>query len=421
MPKRAKELQPAEVRRLNKPGYHPVGGVAGLLLVVKPSGAKSWVLRYSTGETRVSAEGNPYAVRRDFGLGPFPDVGLKDARERAREARDDLFRGVDPIDARRERNRARLEARQRNVTFRECARMCHEAKAPGFRSEKHKNDWINSLKIHAFPKIGNVPVNEIDVDHVRRVLDTIWTTKTETATRVRQRIEAVLGYAKTARYRDGDNPAAWSENLENLLPNPSSVTKVQNFRSLKYDDCPAFMAELKKRDGTGARALEFAILTAARTGEVRGATWDEIDFKRRTWTIPAEKMKADEEHVVPLSDAAMAVLDRQPRDSDYIFPAVRGGKLSDMTLLAVLKRMNYYDKTTCHGFRSSFANWAINETDEPDFVSEECLAHNIGNEVRKHYKNRTRAAKRLKLMREWARYLGYREQGAKVTKLEASA
>lgn len=420
MPKRAKELQPAEVRRLKKPGYHPVGGVAGLMLCVKPSGAKSWVFRYSTGETRMSSTGKPYAVRRDFGLGPFPDVGLKDARERAREARDDLFRGVDPIDARRERNRARLEARQRNVTFRECARMCHEAKAPGFRSEKHKNDWINSLKIHAFPKIGNVPVNEIDVDHVRRVLDPIWTTKTETATRVRQRIEAVLGYAKTAKYRDGDNPAAWAENLENLLANPSSVTKVQNFRSLKYDDCPEFMEELKKRDGTGARALEFAILTAARTGEVRGATWDEIDFKRRTWTIPAERMKADEEHVVPLSDAALAVLEGMPCDNGLIFPAVRGGKLSDMTLLAVLKRMNYYERTTCHGFRSSFANWAINETDEPDFVSEECLAHNIGDGVRRSYKERTRKAKRLKLIREWARYLGYEEKGARVVSLNAA-
>ena len=409
------------MRRLKKPGYHPVGGVAGLLLCVKPSGAKSWVLRYASGETRTSSTGKPYAMRRDFGLGAFPDVSLSQARDRARQARDDLFNGVDPIDARRARMRALRESRERNVTFRQCAEKCHAAKSAEFRSTKHKNDWFNSLKMHAFDKIGNVPVNEIDVDQVRRVLDPIWQTKTETATRVRQRIEAVLGYAKTAGYRSGDNPAAWGENLENLLPNPSKVRKTRHFRALDYRDCPEFMADLRKREGTGARALEFAILTAARTGEVRGATWDEIDFQAGTWTIPGERMKAGEEHAVPLSDAALAVLERMPRDNEFIFPAVRGGKLSDMTLLAVLKRMDYYTKTTCHGFRSSFADWAMAETDEPDHISEMALAHQVGPEVRRSYKRSTLKSKRLKLMREWARYLGYAEQGAAVVCMEASA
>jgi len=420
MPKRAKELQPVEVKRIKKPGYHPAGGVAGLLLCVKPSGSKSWVLRYSTGETRTSSKGKSYAVRRDLGLGPYPDIGLAKARERAREARDLLYQGIDPVEDRRARMRTMKSERERNVTFRECAILCHDAKSSEFRSDKHKADWINSLHIHAFPVIGRIPVHEIDVHAVLKVLQPIWETKTETATRVRQRIEAVLGYAKTAGYRDGDNPAAWSENLENLLPKPSKVTKVNHFRALDYRECPEFMAELNKRDGTGARALRFAILTAARTGEVRGATWDEIDFQRRTWTVPGERMKSGEEHVIPLTDASMAVLEQQPRDAGYIFPAVRGGKLSDMTLLAVLKRMNYYERTTCHGFRSSFADWAINETDEPDFISEMCLAHKIGDKVRRSYKRSTLKAKRLRLMREWSRYLGYAEKGAKVTKLEAA-
>ena len=419
MPKRAKELTAAEVRRITKPGYHPVGGVAGLLLCVKPTGAKSWVLRYSTGETRTSSKGKPYAVRRDMGLGAFPDVGLAAARDRARKARDDLYHGIDPIDRRRERDRSRIEARVRNVTFRECAQLCHSAKAEEFKSSKHRNDWINSLKIHAFPHIGNTPVSEIDVNHVHRVLEPIWTTKTETATRVRQRIEAVLGYAKTAKFREGDNPAGWSENLENLLPKPSKVASVSNFRSLDYRDCPEFMGELKTREGTGARAVEFMILTASRSGEVRGATWREIDQERGTWTIPAERMKMDEEHVVPLSDAALSILEKMPKDSEYIFPAARGGKLSDMTMLAVLKRMGYHDKTTCHGFRSSFANWAQEETDEQDFISEMALAHNVGDKVRRSYKRSKLKQKRLKMMREWSKYLGYKERSGAIIKLNS--
>lgn len=419
MPRRAKEMEAVQVRRIKRPGYHPVGGVAGLLLCVKPSGAKSWVLRYSTGATRMSSTGKPYAVRRDLGLGPWPDVGLAQARERARQARDDLFQGIDPIDARRDRRRALREATERNITFRKCAEQCHAAKSAEFRSVKHKADWLNSLKTHAFGKIGEVPVREVDVEHVRRVLEPIWATKTETATRVRQRIEAVLGYARTAGYRSGDNPAAWAENLENLLPKPSKVRKVEHFRALHYRECPEFMQELKTREGTGARALEFAILTAARSGEVRGAKWNEID--RKTWTIPGARMKAGEEHTVPLSDAALAVLEQMPRDNEFIFPAIRGGKLSDMTLLAVLKRMGFYSKTTVHGFRSSFAEWAMAETDHPDHISEMALAHKIGAEVRRSYKRSTLKAKRLKLMREWAKFLGYRETGAQIVSLEASA
>jgi len=420
MPKRAKEMQPIQVKRITKAGYHPVGGVAGLLLCVKPSGAKSWVLRYATGETRTSGTGKPYAVRRDMGLGPYPDVPLSQARERARQARDLLYQGIDPLENRKRERDANREQGETRKTF---ATVWREFMPKKFAelSATNRQHWKASIENYALPVIGSMLVSDIEMRHIKAVLDPIWTEKTMTAKKLRGRLEAVLSFATVHGYRQGDNPARWADNLKEVLPAPSKVHKVKHFKALPIDEAPAFMDELRKREGTAARAVEFAILTAARSGEVRGARWDEIDKQRKRWTIPAERMKMNRDHVVPLSDAALAVLDKMPRDNDLIFPAPRGGMLSDMSLLAVIKRMGYRERATVHGFRSTFKDWATEETDVQDFISEMALAHSVGDEVQQAYKRSDLAAKRLKLMREWSRYLGYTEKGAKVTKLEATA
>lgn len=419
MPKRAKELEALQVRRIKKPGYHPVGGVAGLLLCVKPSGAKSWVLRYATGETRTSSTGKPYAARRDMGLGPYPDVTLSQARERARQARDLMYEGIDPLDQRKRQRDALKEERSTRKTFTEVWDEFFRKKAQEL-SAKNVQHWRASMNNYALPVIGHMTVSDIEMRHIQDVLEPIWTTKTMMAKKVRGRLEAVLSFATVKGYRQGDNPARWADNLKEVLPKPSAVHKVTHFRALSIDEAPEFITALRQRDGNAARALEFAILTAVRSGEVRGARWDEIDLKRRRWTIPAERMKMDRDHAVPLTDSMVDLLKALPRESDLVFPAPRGGPLSDMSLLAVIKRMGFKEKTTAHGFRSTFKDWATEETDVQDFISEMALAHDVSDDVMKAYRRSDLTGKRLKLMRQWSQFLGYPEQTAKVVSMEAA-
>ena len=411
MPKVKPELKPVSVQSLTKPGFHAVGGVQGLLLRVTPSGARSWVLRVSTGETRYSKEGNPRSVRRDIGLGGYPDVSLAQARERARAIKEELWAGRDPIAERRAAQDAMRAEQARHITFTEAAQKCHAAKESEFRNAKHRKDWIAALERYAYPKIGHMPVDAVDVPHVLKVLEPIWKTKTETATRVRQRLEAVLSWAKVSGYRDGDNPAKWSENLDQVLPAPNKIRKSSHFKALPWQDVPEFMAALRKREGMAALALEFAILTAARSGEVRGAQWSEIDLDARVWTVPADRIKAGKPHRVPLSDDAVAVLERTPRmhGSDHVFTAPRGGALSDMTLSAVLKRMKV--DATVHGFRSSFKDWARSCTSYPDEVSELALAHVNSDATRAAYARDELLPQRKRLMADWAAFIDGAEQG----------
>lgn len=394
MPKKAPELSALKVRRLSdRIGFHAVGGVAGLYLAVNPPRASSWILRVKVGEKR-----------RDIGLGGYPDVTLEQAREKAREARDQIAKGIDPVEARKAARASLALSQAMALTFKQAAHACHKAKVDEFRNEKHKADWISSLERYAFPAIGDLPVAEIDLPHIVTVLQPIWTEKTETATRVRQRIESVLAWATVNKYRTGDNPARWKGNLEHALAKPSKVRKVEHHAALAWQDIGSFMAELRKREGMGARALEFAILTAARSGEVRGATWDEIDLKAKLWTIPAARMKANKTHRVPLSDPAVKLLKALPRmeGSPYVFPAVRGGMLSDMTISAVTRRMGY--DVVPHGFRSSFKDWARSSTAYPDEVSELALAHVNNDATRAAYARDELLPKRTQLMREWARF-----------------
>ncbi len=393
MPKKAKELSAVQVKRLTKPGFYSVGGVSGLSLQVKETGARSWILRAKIG-----------AKRRDVGLGGFSDVTLADARDSAREAREQIRQGIDPVEARKAARATLMAAQAKELTFEQAAILCHKSKAPAFRNIKHGSDWINSVKRYALPIIGKLPVADVELPHVIKILEPIWTTKTETATRVRQRIESVLAWATVSGYRTGDNPARWKGNLEYALAKPSKVRKVKHHAALPWQEIGGFMVELRKREGMAAKALEFLILTAARSGEVRLATWDEIDLDAKIWTVPADRMKAERAHRAPLSTPAIALLKALPHfeGSPHVFSAPRGGALSDMTISAVCRRMKV--NAVPHGFRSSFKDWARSSTSYADEVSELALAHISSDATRAAYARDELLPKRIRLMRDWAKF-----------------
>ncbi|MCA3219355.1 MAG: tyrosine-type recombinase/integrase [Burkholderiales bacterium] len=424
MPKKAAELSAIRVRDIRQPGMHFVGGVAGLALQVLPSGGRSWVLRVRIG-----------GKRRDMGLGGFPDVPLAQAREAARRARDKIKNGIDPIEEARQAREVLRRAVQNAITFQDVAETYIDQQAPGWKNPKSAAQWRASLKAYAYPLIGSKYVRDITVQDVLAVVEPIWTTKTETASRVRQRMDKILGAAIARGYRPHPNPAAWDDNLENILPARGRVIKKQKQPSLPYTQIGEFMAELRKREGDGAAALEFAILCASRSGEVRGATWQEIDWNERTFTIPSERMKMDREHRVPLSTAALAVLERQweaacaesphgkPDPKTLIFPSASGTEVSDATLNAVIKRMNegvakWLDKdgraAVQHGFRSTFATWRQDRTNFPEELGEIALAHSKDDKSAAAYQRGEMLEKRRKLMQAWADYCSKIERPAKV-------
>lgn len=393
MPRKAKELSALEVGRLKSPGRYPVGGVAGLCLKVTDTGARSWVLR-------VMIAGK----RRDAGLGGYPDVPLALAREKARKAREGIEQGVDPIAQRAAAASALMATRGAETTFEQAARKFIESKSAEWKNVKHAAQWTATLETYAYPVVGKLQVRDVTLSHVVKILEPIWTTKTETAVRLRGRIESVLDWATVRGYRHGDNPARWKGHLDKLLPKPGKVAKVEHHAALPVDAIGAFLVDLRKREGIAAKALEFGILTAARSGEVRGATWSEIDLDAATWTIPGERMKAGKEHRVPLSDAALEVLRSLLRfaDNDLVFVAPRGGVLSDMTLTAVMRRMKV--DAVPHGFRSTFRDWASERTGYPRDVCEMALAHAIGNQVEAAYRRGDLFEKRRRMMADWAAF-----------------
>ena len=410
MPRLANELKPVHLRHLNEPGRYAVGGVPGLLFHVRPSGSKHWILRVSVG-----------GRRRDIGLGGFPAVGLSEARDRAREHRDKIRRGIDPVAERKQAEAELRKARLRNITFREAALRCHHSKSQEFRSVKHRHDWINSLERYAFPRIGNHQIQDIGLPEVLQILEPIWTTRTETATRVRQRLESVLTWATVSGYRSGDNPARWDGNLKEILPLPSKIARVKHFPALPWRRIPEFMADLRSREGQGARALEFLIYTATRTGEVRQARWDQVNWNEKTWDLPGEAMKNGRPHRIPLPDPVMTLLESIPRidRSPYLFAAPNGGMISNATMSAVIKRMHrgklassregYIDSdqdrvAVPHGFRSAFKDWARTETDFRDEVSELALAHVNSDTTRAAYARDELLEKRKELMVLWGSY-----------------
>lgn len=412
MPKKAKELSALEVNRLAGAGYHAVGGVAGLHLQIKPSGAKTWIFR-------VVIAGR----RREIGLGGFPGVTLAGAKEAARIARNKIKEGTDPVEESKAKRIALLAAQAASITFGEAAAKFIEAHESGWKNSKHASQWTTTLETYAFPTIGKIRVSDIQTAHVITILEKIWTTKTETASRLRGRIESVLDWATVRGYRKGENPARWKGHLDKLLPAPAKVQKVVHHAALDYREVGTFMADLAKVEGMGARALEFAILTAARSGEVRGATWAEIDEQASVWTIPAERMKAEKEHRIPLSAAALALLAKQPRivGTDLIFPNSneKPSALSDMTMTAVLRRMGV--AVTAHGFRSTFRDWAGETTAYPREVIEHALSHQLKDKAEAAYARGTLFDKRRRLMADWAKHCATVATVGSVTAIRSNA
>ncbi|MDR3499938.1 MAG: integrase arm-type DNA-binding domain-containing protein [Parvibaculum sp.] len=395
---------------LSKPGTYADGG--GLVLRVKPNGGKFWVMRYSLNHSA-----------REMGLGSVRDVSLKDAREAAGAAHKLLAVGLDPLAQRKaEADAQRLDA-ARAMSFRQCAEAFIKAHSPSWKNPKHRQQWPNSLRDYAFPIFGDLPVADIDTGLVLKALEPIWSTKRETAGRVRGRIEAVLDWAIARGYRQGPNPALWRGHLAHLLATRSKAT-VKHHPALPYADMPAFMMKLRERKGSGARCLEFVILTAARSGEARGATWDEIDLDAAVWIVPGSRMKAGKEHRVPLSDAAIALLKSMAelREGTLVFPSAKRGKpISDMTMGKTLKGMDRPD-ITAHGFRSTFRDWVSEQTSYPGEMAEMALAHTIGNKVEAAYRRGDLFEKRRRLMADWADYCSKpRSAGATVTPIRAGA
>jgi integrase len=371
--------------RANRPGRYHDGG--GLYLQVRSASEKSWLFRFR---------------RKWMGLGPFRDVSLAEARAAAAKCRKMLLAGIDPLEERRsERMKAKLEAIA-GTTFRECAERYVASHQVGWKNPKHKQQWRNTLATYAYPVLGAIAVGAVDTGLVVKVLEPIWTTKPETASRLRGRIESVLDWAKARGYRQGENPARWRGHLDHLLPARHKVRAVRHHAALPYGDVPIFLAELRHRDGIAARALELAILTATRTSEALGARWSEIAGE--VWTIPATRMKSGREHRVPLAGRALELVEELPRQGDYLFPGSRADRpLSNMALLMTLRRMGRGD-ITAHGFRSSFRDWVAERTNYPGELAEMALAHTVSDKVEAAYRRGDLFDKRRRLMAEWARY-----------------
>lgn len=379
------------VQKLKEPGRYADGG--GLYLQVGPTGGKSWLFRYTR-----------RGKAREMGLGAFNALSLADARDAAASVRQTLAAGADPLEEREaERKRQEAEACS-GITFSECSSAYIEAHKSGWRNEKHVAQWSATLKTYADPVFGALPVQAVDLEKVLMVLEPIWQTKTETASRLRGRIETVLDWAAVRGYRSADNPARWKGHLDKLLPPRSKVQKVQHHPALPYEEVGAFMVELRKREGGAARALEFTILTASRTSEALNARWDEFDLGAKMWNIPGERMKAGKDHRVPLSEAALAVLATMAkvRQGTYVFPGQKKERpLSNMVFLQLLKRMERSD-LTAHGFRSTFRDWAAERTSFAREVAEMALAHTIGDKVEAAYRRGDLFDKRREIMETWA-------------------
>lgn len=393
------------LKSLTAPKPHRVAPC--LYIRVSESGTRRWIFRWRDRASK---------ALRDHGLGSFPDVGLAEAKERAAELRKLVKHGGDPI-AERRKQRASLKT---IPAFAECAEQYIEAHGASWKNEKHRQQWQNTLATYAAP-INDLPVNMIDDSHVIKILDPLWYKKTETATRLRARMERVLDYAATRKYRSKENPARWKGHLSTVFPSPTKLKKVKHHASLPYQEMHAFMETLKEHEGVSVEALKFLIYTAGRVGEVVGAPWSEINFDSKTWVVPAERMKADREHRVPLSNAALEVLQQQKGLHDeFVFPGVRAKThISTAAMPELLKEL--HPGITCHGMRSSFRNWCAEQTAFPSEVAEAALAHVNKDKVEAAYLHTDHLEKRISLMARWAKHCNTAPAAGNVVPINSKA
>lgn len=417
MPKIARELTYPEVRRISKPGWHAVGGVAGLLLQVKPPAregapiSRSWILR-----VQVAGQRHP------VGLGAFPQVSLAEAREQARKLALEAKGGVNLLARKRAQRSALIAAASKNKTFRDCAEAYMEAHASDYTNEKHRKQWPATLEAYAYPVISKMLVADITMRHVLDVLlqetthrngtvGKLWHTKPETAKRLLDRIRTVLDYATVNEFRSGTNPATWRGFLDTQLPSPKGLKQVKHQPALAYAQMGDFMVKLRRNESISAKALEFLILTGVRSGSVRTADWAEIDFQRKLWIIPAAHTKTKEEHRVPLQPQAIKLLKALPRmaDTDKVFPSPTGKALSDMALSQLMRGMRERGELSVeavpHGFRSTFRDWSAEMTNYPDEIRKAASGHSVGDAVKESYQRTDLLEKRRHLMNDWATFL----------------
>jgi integrase len=387
------KLTQADLRRTT-PGLYADGG--NLYLQVTVNGARiarSWIFRFAIA-----------GKRREMGLGAIGTFGLKDARAKAAELRKLVYEGRDPIAERDAQKAALAAATAKRLTFDECVASYSRAHSPKW-SAKHAYQWGSAMTRFASPVLGKLPVDIIDVGLVVKILEPIWHERPEAASRLRGAIESVLAWASVRGFRQGDNPARWTNHLEELLPSRREILPVEHFAALAYREVPGLIAKLRERSGIVERALEFLILTASRSGEVLGARWDEIDLTKRVWIIPAERMKGRREHRVPLCDAAVAILNEMKlyQRNGFVFPSDRRENLGESPMRELLKRLGY--QTTIHGMRSSFRTWAAEQTAFSHDVVEQALAHAVGTAVERAYKRTDLFEKRARLMQQWSDFL----------------
>jgi integrase len=394
-------LTDRKVQTAKRPGLYADGG--SLYLRVAEGGSKQWVFRYVTN-----------GRLRDMGMGSVNTLSLAEVREKAREARKLRLEGKDPIDERRAQRAGALAAAAKVKTFKQCAEEFMHDNAAKWSNARHGQQWRNTLETYVYPVLGDLPVATIDTPLVLKVIKPLWQRAPVTASRVRGRIEQVLGWATVHHYRSGDNPARWKGHLQHALPATSQTTDVEHHSALAYTEAPAFFAKLRQDSSVQARCLEFITLTATRSGEATDARWDEIDFDNRVWVIPPERIKMGKEHRIPLSDAAMAVIEamRDLRQSDYVFPGLRAGRpIGHNVVWKLAKALG----TTVHGLRSTFSDWAAEQTSFPHEVREMALAHAISSAVERAYRRGDLFDKRRQLMAAWASFCGQgAETGGKV-------
>jgi len=389
-------LTAKKVERAKQPGRYHCGLIRGLYLQVTASGAKSWVLRYQL-----------RGQERWMGLGSAADFSLREARERARAARQLLADRIDPLAGKRAAEEAAKLAEARKLTFREAAERYFNQHASKWCSAKHREAFLSTLKAHVFAVIGDMDVAAIDTRDVLRAIEPHWTTKAVTIDRTRNRIEQLLDWCVVRGHRPpSTNPARWKGHLDQVLPAPRKLAPVEHHAAMDYRQLPAFMTQVRADDNVAARALEFLIHTAARTGEALGACWSEIDLTDKTWTVPAARMKGGREHRVPLTKPVLDLLSKLPRQSGnhLVFIGRAGGGLSHSALPWVMDRLGVSGVTTIHGFRSSFSNWCHEQTAHSAHTIEISLAHNVGTEVERAYRRTDMIAKRRQLMEQWSKF-----------------